>query len=169
MEHPVKRILDRIGLAGVAALVLLAAAVAFSSFVLQPLQDRSGVLQERLSRKTATAKAQPGADKVAAVYEYLQKEDETTDWLARLHGIGAATGVQLKSGSYRTQKTDARIVRYEIVLPATGSYSQIREFLRRSLAELPVLSVDQLTLKKEAKQPGLIHAEMRLTLHLVKS
>jgi hypothetical protein len=169
MEHTMKRILDRIGLPGVAALVLLAAAVAFSSFVVKPLQDRSGVLQERLSRKTTTAKVEPGADKVAAVYEYLQKEEETTDWLAKLHGIGAATGVQLKTGSYRTQKTDARIVRYEIVLPATGSYSQIRDFLTRSLVEMPVLSVDQLTLKKDGKQPGLIHAEMRLTLHLVKS
>jgi hypothetical protein len=172
MEHKMKQILvkwiDRIGPAGVAALALLAAAAAFSSLAVQPLKDRSAALQERLSRKPA-APAEPGADKVAAVYEYLHKDEDTTDWLAKLHGIGAATGVQLKSGSYRTQKTDSSIVRYEIVLPATGSYAQVRDFLKRSLAEIPVLSVDSLTLKKEGRQPGLIHAEMRLTLHLVKS
>ena len=42
-------------------------------------------------------------------------------------------------------------MRYEIVLPASGSYGQIRDFLKRSVAEIPVLSVDQVTLKKEEK------------------
>jgi hypothetical protein len=167
-----KRLLDQIGYAGAAALLLLAAAVAFSSFVVKPLQDKGVLLQERLSRK-APAAAQAGADKVAAVYEYLQKEEDTTDWLAKLHGIGTATGVQLRSAAYRTQSTDARIVRYEIVLPVSGSYAQIRDFLKRSLAEIPVLSLDQLTLRREnggsGKNSGALQAEMRLTLHMVKA
>jgi hypothetical protein len=51
-----------------------------------------------------------------------------------------------------------------------GSYPQIRDFLKRSLAEIPVLSVDQLTLKRESgKGAGPVHAELRLTLHMVKS
>ena len=61
-------------------------------------------------------------------------------------------------------------MRYEIVLPVAGSYGQIRDFLKRALAEIPVMSVDQLTLKREGKQPTLaLQAEMRLTLHMVKS
>ena len=163
-----KRIVDYLGFTGVAAIALLAAAVAFSSLVVTPLEAKSLLLQERLSRKTPGAAVQPGSDKVAAVYEYLQKEEETTDWLAKLHGIGSATGVHLKSASYRTQKTDARIVRYEIVLPVSGSYTQIREFLKRSLAEIPVLSVDQLNLKREANNAA-IQAELKLTLHMVTS
>ncbi|HEV3009022.1 MAG TPA: GspMb/PilO family protein [Burkholderiales bacterium] len=160
-----KRLLDHIGLAGVAAIALLAAALAFSNFVLTPLEDRGARLQDHLSRK-APAAAQPGADKVAAVYEFLQKDEDTTDWLAKLHGIGVATGVQLKSASYRTQKTDARIVRTEIVLPVAGSYTQIRDFLKRSLAEIPVLSLDSISIKRGERA---IQAEMRLTLHMVKS
>jgi hypothetical protein len=102
-----KRIRDQLGLAGLLGIALLAAALAFSSLVVAPLQERSALLATR----KGPASAQPGADKVAAVYQYLEKDEETTDWLARLHGIGAATGVRLKSASYRTQKTDARIVR----------------------------------------------------------
>jgi hypothetical protein len=161
-----KRLADRIGFAGVAAIVLLACAIAFSHFVVQPLETRGTMLQDRMSRKAPAA--QPGADKVAAVYEYLKKDEDTTDWLAKLHGIAGATGVQVKSASYRTQPTEARIVRYEIVLPVTGNYGQIRDFLKRALAEIPVLSLDQLNLKREAKGDA-IHAEMRLTLHMVKS
>jgi Tfp pilus assembly protein PilO len=165
-----KRFQGYLGTTGIAALCLLAAAAAFSSFVLGPLQARGTLMQEKLSKKTTT---QPGSDKVAAVYEYLKKDEDTTDWLAKLHGIGAATGVQLRSASYRTQQTEGRIERYEIVLPASGSYAQIRDFLKRALAEVPVLSLDQLTLRREnggsEKNSGAIQAEMRLTLHMVKS
>jgi Tfp pilus assembly protein PilO len=144
----------------------------FNLMVLGPLETRNAELQDRVSRQPRGAEAgAPGnaADKLAKVYAYLQKDEETTDWLAKLHGIGSATGVQLKSASYRTEKTTGRIVRYEMVLPVAGSYPQIREFLQRALAEIPVMSIDQLTLKRESRDDGAVRAELRLTLHMVKS
>ena len=163
-----KRLLDHLGLAGIAALALLAAAAAFSSLVLRPLEARGALLQDKLARQAPAAEgATRGGEKVAAVYEFLRRPEETTDWLAKLHGIGTATGVQLRSASYRTQAVEGGpIERYEIVLPVTGSYAQIRDFLRRALAEIPVMSVDQIKL---ARNEGTIQAEMRLTLHRVKS
>jgi Tfp pilus assembly protein PilO len=161
-----KRLLNQIGLAGLASIALLAAALAFSHFVVKPLQERNQSLTETAGRQARKADASASGDKVAAVYEFLQKDEDTTDWLAKLHGIGVATGVQLKSANYRTQKTEGRIVRYEIVLPVAGSYPQIRDFLKRSLAEIPVLSVDSISLKRADHG---IQAEMRLTLHMVKS
>lgn len=161
-----RKIFDRIGAAGVAGIFLLAAALFFSNYVVRPLEQRASRLQDRVSHKNPVQ--QPGAEKVAAVYEYLQQGDEPTDWLAKLHAIGTASGVQMKSASYKTHQTDARIVRYEVVLPVAGSYAQIRDFLKRSLAEIPVMSLDQLTLKREEKGSA-VHAEMRLTLHMVKS
>lgn len=161
-----KRVLNQIGIAGLASIALLAAALAFSSFVVKPLQERNQLLKETAGREGRKAGASQSGDKVAAVYEFLQKEEDTTDWLAKIHGIGVATGVQLKSANYRTQKTEGRIVRYEIVLPVAGSYAQIRDFLKRSLAEIPVLSVDSISLKRG---DHAIQAEMRLTLHMVKS
>jgi hypothetical protein len=167
MEREMKRLLDQIGSTGLVALALLAAAVLFSNLVVTPLEQRSQAIKESAGRQGRSAQAPaPGGDKVAAVYGFLEMPQDTTDWLAKLHGIGTATGVQLKSASYRTQKTESRIVRYEIVLPVTGSYGQIRDFLKRSLAEIPVMSVDSLTLKRSEQA---IHAEMRLTLHMVKS
>jgi hypothetical protein len=52
------------------------------------------------------------------------------------------------------------------VLPLTGSYPQIRAFLATALAEIPVLSLDQVTIKKERAQGGALEAEAKLTLHL---
>ena len=164
-----KRIVERIGTAGVAAIALLAAALAFSNFVVRPLEGRNSLLIETSARHGRKADASVSGEKVAAVYAYLQKEEGTTDWLAKLHGIGTATGVHLKSASYRTQAAEGRIVRYEIALPVAGSYPQIREFLKRSLAEIPVLSLDQISLKRENRNDGAVQAELRLTLHMVKS
>jgi hypothetical protein len=164
-----KRIVERIGTAGVAAIALLAAALCFSNFVVRPLEGRNSLLVETSARHGRKADASVSGEKVAAVYQYLTKEEGTTDWLAKLHGIGAATGLQLRSASYMTLPAEGRIVRYEIVLPVSGSYGQIRDFLKRARAEIPVMSVDQLTLKRDERKTGAIQAEMRLTLHMVKS
>jgi Tfp pilus assembly protein PilO len=172
MTEKLLRLRHQLGSLGLASLVLLAAAATFHFLVLKPTEAKNAELKERVARQAPRAEAgQPGttADKVGAVYQFLQKEEETTDWLAKLHGIGNATGVQLKSASYRTQRTEGPIVRYEMVLPVAGSYPQIRDFLKRSLAEIPVMSVDQLTLKRESRNDGAVQAELRLTLHMVKS
>jgi hypothetical protein len=162
------RLREILGLSGLVAIVLILAATAFSSLFLARLEERNRALLAALSRKPI-APLLPGADKVDAVYEHLHKDEQTTDWLAKLHAIGAATGVQLKRASYRTLKTDSRIVRYEMVLPATGSYAQVRDFLKRALEEIPVLSLDQITMKRGASAASDIQAEMRLTLHMVRS
>ena len=160
------KVVERIGIAGVSAIALLAAALFFSNFMVKPLEQRNALLKESASRRTHTAA--PSGEKVAAVYEFLRKDEDTTDWLAKLHGIGTATGIQARAASYSTKPSEGRIVRYEIVLPVAGSYAQIRDFLKRAQAEIPILSIDQVTLKKEEKK-GALHAELRLTLHMVKS
>lgn len=161
-----------LGALGIAALAMLVAAGVFQVVALAPLKAQSAQLAERLARQApAPQEGAPAstAEKVAAVYAFLKKDEQATDWLAKLHGIGAATGVRMKSATYRSQQTDGRIVRYEIVLPVSGTYPQIRDFLRRSLDEIPVLSLDQLSLKRESRNDGAVQAELRMTLHMVKS
>ena len=168
MRQRLLRLRQDLGAIGFVSVVLILAAAAFAFLAVKPLEERNAALAGRLAQ--LSSRSEPGtataAGKVASVYGFLQKPEQTTDWLAKLHGIGAATGVQLKSASYKSHATGSRIERYEIVLPVAGSYPQIRDFLKRSLAEIPVLSVDQLTLKGDK---GMVNAELRLTLHMVKS
>ena len=178
MMRALLRLPRELGPLGIGALALIAAAAAFQALVVNPMAASNARLEEPVRRQAAPADRQgaPGdagpagaAEKIAAVYAFLRKDEQTTDWLAKLHAIGAATGLQMKSATYRTQQTDGRIVRYEIVLPVAGSYPQIRDFLSRASAEIPVLSVDQLMLKRETRRDGTLQAELRLTLHMVKS
>ena len=165
------KIRDELGITGLAALLLFAGAGVFFALVLDPLKDKSAALQSRaVSMQESAPRPGNAADKVGAVYEYLKKPETTTDWLAKLYAIGSATGVELQSASYKTQTTPgAKLERYEIVVPLTGSYTQMRDFLKRSLAEIPVLSLDQISLKRESRREGTVQAELHLTLHMVKS
>ena len=162
-----RRLLDlrhELGAVGTAALIILAAAGVFFLLVLQPLKDEHARLQGALARNTPKA----GANLVA-FYGFLESKEDTTDALAKLYAIGTATGVELQSGSYRTQEAAGRLERYELALPVSGSYAQIRDFLNRALAEIPALSLDQMTLRRDGRSEATLHAELRLTLHGVKS
>ena len=154
---------------GVLALVLLVGALVFSVAVVQPLEAKGRKLAARLANAELPAQGAPAsaADKLGAFYDYLAKPEQTTDWLAKLYAIGHATGVELQSATYASEQA-GRIERTQIVLPLTGSYAQMREFLDRALTEIPVLSLDQMTLKRESRRDGAVQAELKLTLHMVK-
>lgn len=156
--------IQSIGPAGLAALALFAGAALFLLLVVHPLQARHEAL-----RVPAQAGGARSAEKLAEFYRFLESGEATTDALAKLHAIGTASGVQLQSATYSTRDAGARLERYEMVLPLTGSYAQIRDFLKRSLADIPALSLDQMSLKRASRADGAIQAELRLTLHRVKS
>jgi hypothetical protein len=161
---------DELGAMGVAAIALFIGATLFMVFVLQPLKDKNRWHAARAEAVSDAPVSAGGANpKLAALYDYLAKPEATTDWLAKLYAIGHATGVELQSASYKTQSVAAgRLERYEMTIPLTGSYTQMREFLKRALVEIPVLSLDQVTLKREHRREGMLQAELRLTLHMVK-
>jgi Tfp pilus assembly protein PilO len=163
------RLRGELGAMGMAAMVLFICAALFMTFVLQPLKDKNRSLAARAETMSDTPRADGSANqKLAALYQYLAKPEATTDWLAKLYAIGRATGVELQSASYKTQGAAGRLERYEMTIPLTGSYTQMREFLKRALAEIPVLSLDQVTLKRENRREGMLRAELRLTFHMVK-
>ena len=170
MKQNLYRLRDELGPTGLAALVLFAAAALFMALVLQPLKDENRVLEARagINRDLGAVSSVNTAEKLGQLYEYLEKPQATTDWLAKLYAIGKATGVELQSATYKASNAGGRLQRYEIVLPLTGSYTQMRDFLKRSLAEIPVLSLDQISLKRESRREGSVQAELRLTLHTVK-
>jgi hypothetical protein len=164
MLERILRLRHQVGALGVAALVVLAATGVFFLLVLQPMQEERARLEGALSKNAARGK---NPTNLSAFYGFLESKDETTDALAKLYAIGTATGVELQSGAYRSQQAAGRLERYELALPVSGSYAQIRDFLSRALAEIPALSLDQMTLRRDGRNDAAVHAELRLTLHKV--
>jgi hypothetical protein len=169
---------DDLGPVGMASLALLAAALAFLFLLVRPLEARNGALESALKSELARAGQRGGsaqgsaatpAERMADFYAFFeQSQHEQADWLARLHEIAKGTGVELRSAQYRMDATGAPLGRYEISLPIDGSYAQIRGFLEKALADIPVLSVDQVSFRRKAALDTVVQADVRLSLHMVK-
>ena len=142
-----------LGSAGLAGLVVLGGALAF----LEPA-PRPGVVR---------AGAAPAAQ-LAAFYAFLDRGREPPEWLARLHAIAQRAGLQLPSAEYRLHGTGTPLERYEIVLPVSGSYGELRAFLEAALGEIPVLSLDGVSFTRQRADEARVRADLRLTLHLVR-
>jgi hypothetical protein len=173
MPALLKRVRDELGAAGLLGLALLAAAALFLVLKLEPLEARRVALDTQLARGDRSGgpqvrdRAFDNAARLAAFYDFFETGEAATGWLAKLHAAGAAAGVDIRSADYTLHKTGTRLARYEIVLPVTGSYPQIRAFLRNALTDIPVLSLDQVEIKREPAQGGKVQAEARLTLNLL--
>jgi type II secretion system (T2SS) protein M len=171
-----RRLRIELGLQGLWGLVLGTVALAFFAFAVRPLEQRSAALDLELAQKAPLAPqsdaklilASSPAAKLSAFYSFFETDEATTDWLARLYAISRKVGVELRSADYKRHRTGTRIERYEIVMPLTGNYAQIRAFLENALVEIPVMSLDQLSFQKKRPNDLTVDAEVRLTLHLVK-
>lgn len=168
-----QRVYDVLGPVGSMACVLLASAVIFLVLVVKPLEARNEQLEQRLTGSVRRGSPSPNLDsenhntarKLAAFYRFVESKESTADKLVTLYTAGAAAGVELRSAEYRLQRTDARIERYEITLPISGNYVQIRTFLENTLVQIPALSLDQLSFRRQHANDAMVQAEVRLTLH----
>lgn len=169
-----RRFSGTLGPVGLASLGLIAGAIAFHVTVEQPLQVRRQALERQLAPldQRSAAESPASADSAAGLarfYQFFETGKDAPAQLAQLYAIGKAAGVDLRAAEYRVQKAGPRLVRYEIALPLTAGYAQIRTFLRNALVEIPVLSLDRISIRKERAADGNVQADVRLTLHLVQS
>jgi Tfp pilus assembly protein PilO len=164
-----------LGALGLLSLLVLALTVAFSIAYVRPLEARKA----QLEREADTRQRRAGGDFIRVAsrnpshqmddfYRFFERGQRTDEWLAKLYGIGTAAGLQLRAGTYRLDETRQRFDRYQVQLPVRGSYAQIRAFLEASLAEIPVMSLDQVSFRRKAANETAVEAEIVLTLHLLR-
>ncbi len=168
--------IESLGWPGAAGIALAVFAAAFWFSALQPamaerdaLRDRAARLEQR-NRSTGMPvlrdRAGP-ADQLATFYAFFPAATSTPEWLAKIHAAAAAKGLQLAAGEYKVSRpANAKLARYQIILPVQGSYPQIRGFLGALLAEIPAAVLEDVSLKRESAENPLLEARIRLTLYL---
>lgn len=160
-----------LGLPGALAIAVLGAALAAHLWLVRPQETRLEGLQQELAARVAASRdgaeeaRTPGA-KLAAFYAFFRREEPQVDWLAKLYGTARANGLELRSTEYRYHSGDGRLELYQLSVPVSGPYLGIRQFIDEALLEIPVMSLDQLALRR--KRPGDAHveADISFTLHL---
>lgn len=167
-----RSILERLGPAGLIGLLVIALAAAFHAWVQSPMEEELQALERSLSRDRAGTRAMQVSTPVAQIgrfYHFFEQPVAAHEWLAKLHAIARAAGIELPSADYRLLPTGTRIARYQLTLPLAATYSQARAFMANALNEIPVLSVDEARFRRVSAGDARLEVEIVMTLHLLES
>ena len=167
----------RLGLAGLAGILLAAAAAAGVGAWLKPLEAQSVALQREIasvkSRIEATS-AQRGQmapvteqEKLGAFYTRFPERAAAPDLLERIYTQAEAQQVALDEGEYTfVTAKELGLDTLRISLPVKGSYPQIRKFIGATLADLPTLALENLSFRREKVGDEMVDAKVTLLLYL---
>lgn len=100
-------------------------------------------------------------------------------WLSLINETAVKQGLLLNRGDYKltqikstqtkstqTKSTPGQLSRYEIVLPVTGKYSQIRQFIAQVLYQIPALALSEMQIKRENTLAPKVDARLVFVLML---
>lgn len=128
-------------------------------------------LAERIELRQASpqpveATRDPQAD-LAAFYVGLAREADVPDQLRRLHRAAQAQGLRLAQSQYRPlPDPGGKLIRYQILLPARGSYPEIRRFLAQAARDVPGLALEGIRFQRRDIGEAELEAQIRFTLFI---
>lgn len=169
------RALDAIGAPGLAGCALIIASAAIYVGWIEPqrahrdaAQAKAQALQLRGAKPGDGPAVQAGVpEQLRTFYGFFPDRQTAPDWLARIHAAAAKEGLALVSGEYRlNHERGAKLARYQLMLPVSGSYVQIRRFVAAVLAQIPPAALEDIALKRESVGDPRLEARIRLTLFL---
>lgn len=126
------------------AALLLLATVAWTVW-LPARQDALLQARDALSRQRAQAAAVSAAP--ARPAPRLPAADQADALVRQLFTLAAEHGLSIAQADYRRQDSGA-VGRWQVKVPATGSYPQVRHFVRATQA-LPGVSLDEISLQRD--------------------
>jgi hypothetical protein len=165
----------RLGWPGALGAILILGGVAFLQLVLEPLERRhAALLEEAHQGMHRVGRQNPGLvrvsarqSKLAAFYGFFERSDALTDHLAKLHALARQAGVEPRLAEYRLAESGRlRLAEYSVSIPVVGSYAEVRAFLENALEQIPVLTLDQVSIRRKRVADHLVEAEVRFTVFL---
>lgn len=173
MKRRLEQLREQLGWQGVSGIVLLVLAGAFLVLALNPLEQETGFMHNRLDGVRSKAAMQSRSfslgdrqKELGMFFESLPAEEEVTDVLAKVYAIAEASGLEFKQAEYHLEDKDHPKVEYKISFPVQGDYGRVRYFVSRVLAEHPAISLDQISFQRDKVNDPVLKTDIRLTLFL---
>ncbi len=173
--------LGRLGVFGKIGLgLLVASSIYFFSAALpqesdlQKLKERAETLQMQALSKQSSGDSESGVkmsgdQALQAFYDFFPRIDSSPFWIRELVQIAKKQGVELSSSEYRlVNDNDARLARYEMILPVKGKYSQIRAFMADALVAVPAMAISAIAIKRESVASEKLEVRLEINLYLNK-
>ncbi len=148
-------------------------AVAPQETMLQQLKERAETLQIQAQKPTTgdaeVGKKMTGDQALQAFYDFFPMIDSSPFWIRELVRIAKKHNVELSSSEYRLiNEQDARLARYEMVLPIRGSYAQIRAFIADALESVPAIAISAIAIKRDVVSSDRLELRLEINLFLNK-
>jgi Pilus assembly protein, PilO len=158
--------IGRTGRAGLAGIALLLAAAVFLFSTYLPIASEVRAMRADVAA-AKTAEAAPAADKAPVAGErVLPARAEMPTILRQIFSRAAQAGLAVDNGKYELLAGGSSgIVRYQIELPITGPYPQIRSFIDATLASMPAVALNEITLDRKTIGEGNVDAQIRMTVY----
>ena len=113
------------------------------------------------------APAQTSAQEIVEFYKQFPAGASLPTWLRLIDTTALKRHLVLNRGDYKlTQTKQGQLQRYEIVLPVSGSYVQIRQFIADVLLQIPALALSDLQLKRDNAMSPIVEARLVFVLFL---
>lgn len=172
---------NRLGAAGKTGLGLIVVSMIyfFSALLpqesdLQKLKERAGILQmqeqaQQNPGETDGAKKLSADQALQVFYDFFPRIDSSPFWIRELVQLAKKHGVELNSSEYRlVNENDARLARYEMILPVKGRYPQIRAFMSAALEAVPAMAISAIAMKRENITSDRLEVRLEINLYLNK-
>lgn len=166
-----KRTLVRLRWPGLVGLALLAVAALVQAFVIPPMKSRVDVLRAEARQisarggKAGSAEPPSTSAQLANFYGFFPPLKTLPAVLGDLQVSAQHNGLGLDKGEYRLQR-DAQfpLMRYQITLPVTGNYAQIRGFISEVLQRIPASALEDLVMKRESVAAQQLEGRVRFVV-----
>ncbi len=141
---------------------------------LQKLKERAETLQMQEQAKKNQSETESGkklsSDQALQVfYDFFPRIDSSPFWIRELVQLAKKHNVELNSSEYRlVNENDARLARYEMILPVKGRYPQIRAFMAAALEAVPAMAISTIALKRENITSDRLEVRLEINLYLNK-
>ena len=182
-----QQIVKKLGLFGLLGLAItLSCGVFYASKIIpinnQILEYNESIQQAKLSNNEQISLPMPDNnapqqitnDDITKFYARFPNGASLPKWLSLINETAVEQGLLLNRGDYKLTQIKAspinsksgQLSRYEIVLPVTGQYSQIRQFIAQVLYQLPALALSEMQIKRENTLAPTVDARLVFVLML---
>lgn len=166
---------------GLGAALLLGCGLLYLSILLplnQKISDAKNTLDkaphtQKLNLNVTQLSKNNGAEDMAAFMQSLPHADSLHRWLALIDQTAAKQKLLLNRGDYKYSKAKQSQIsdgiyqsKYEIVLPVTGQYVQIRQFIAQVLYAQSALALSDLKITRDNSLSPNVDARLVFVLYL---
>ena len=166
---------QRLGWQGLVGLTLIIGSLSYLIIFAAPKAQHL----QQLQMKVTTVKANPKqnvsnhnnepSDIARIFYDVLPMQTEANSKISAILRVATDNGLVINKVEYEQPLSASPLIQYQIKLPLTGSYMQIRQFINQVLNTLPYIALNDISLKREDIATDLVDAQIQFTLYLQKA